>query len=55
MGKLVGRLVGLVRLGLVRLGLVGLVMKTGTKFQNYGTPSTNSQNHNQHIQSAQIR
>ena len=33
-----GRLVGLVGLGLVRLGLVGLVMKTGMKFQNYGTP-----------------
>ena len=38
MGRLVGRLVGLVGLGLVRLGLVGLVMKTGMKFQNYGTP-----------------
>ena len=35
MGRLVGGLVGL---GLVRLGLVGLVMKTGMKFQNYGTP-----------------
>ena len=38
MGRLVGRLVGLVGLRLISLGLVVLVTKTGMRFQNYGTP-----------------